>query len=56
MKQLSMSILLLALLTLGLSVVDNNLPEIECPYGAPGEWSEWFNRDRPSATGDWEVL
>lgn len=56
MKQLSISILLLALLTITLSADDIKPPELECPNGAPGEWSEWFNRDRPSGTGDWEVL
>lgn len=56
MKQISIPILILALLTLTLSADDIHPPVTECPNGAPGEWSKWFDRDNPSGTGDWEVL
>lgn len=56
MKKLIISILLLAFLTLTLAGYDFQAPQLDCPSGAQPEWSEWFNRDRPSATGDWEVL
>ena len=56
MKQTSISILLLTLLALAFSAYDIYHPASQCSNLAPGEWSQWFNRDRPSGSGDWEVL
>lgn len=38
-----------------ISVISNDVPSLMSSF-CPECWTDWFDRDKPSGTGDWEVL